>query len=95
MSDRDNPETKSMSVNVRISGALREHVERTTTEGDYESVSEYVRDLIRKDKAKQDEAAYQKVKSRLKSAFAEATSTYEPVSANDIRKAVRKKRKRK
>jgi error-prone DNA polymerase len=95
MSDRDNPDTKSMSVNVRISGALREHVERTTTEGDYESVSEYVRDLIRKDKAKQEEAAYQKVKSRLKSAFAEATSTYEPVSANDIKKAARKKRKRK
>jgi antitoxin ParD1/3/4 len=95
MSDRDNPDTKSMSVNVRISGALREHVERTTTEGDYESVSEYVRDLIRKDKAKQDEAAYQKVKSRLKSAFAEATSAFEPVSANDIRKAARKKRKRK
>jgi putative addiction module CopG family antidote len=95
MTDRDNPDTKSMSVNVRISGALREHVERTTTEGDYESVSEYVRDLIRKDKAKQDEAAFQKVKSRLKSAFAEAASTYEPVSANDIRKLVRKKRKRK
>jgi len=95
MTDRDNPDTKSMSVNVRISGALREHVERTTTEGDYESVSEYVRDLIRKDKAKQDEAAFQRVKSRLQSAFAEAASTYEPVSANDIRKLARKKRKQK
>ena len=95
MTDRDNPDTKSLSVNVRISGALREHVERTTTEGDYESVSEYVRDLIRKDKAKQEDVAFQNVKSRLKAAFAEATSNYQPVSANDIRNLARKKRKRK
>lgn len=84
-----------MSVNVRISGALREHVERTTTEGDYESVSEYVRDLIRKDKAKQEDMEFHKVKSRLKAAFAEAESKYEPVGPTDIRKLAKKKRKRK
>ncbi len=95
MTDRENTEPKSLSVNVRVSGALREHVERTTTEGDYESVSEYVRDLIRKDKAKQDEAAFQKVKSRLKAAFAETASNYEPVSARDIKNLAGKKRKRK
>lgn len=94
MTDRDTPDTKSMSVNVRISGVLREHVERTTTEGDYESVSEYVRDLIRKDKARLEEQAFQNVKAKLKAAFAEPRSNYEAVSAADI-KALAKKRPKK
>ena len=60
-----------MSVNVRVSGALREHVERTTSEGDYESVSEYVRDLIRKDKAAKEGEAFERVKATLQAAFAD------------------------
>lgn len=94
MADRENSDTKSMSVNVRISGALREHVERTTSEGDYENVSEYVRDLIRKDKTRREEQAFQSVKAKLKAAFAEPRSNYEDVSAADI-KALAKKRSKK
>ena len=94
MTDRDNPDTKSLSVNVRISGALREHVERTTTEGDYESVSEYVRDLIRKDKTRRDQIAFDKVKAQLKAAFAEPRSNYEPTTLSDI-KALAKRRAKK
>ena len=94
MTDRDTADTKSMSVNVRISGALREHVERTTTEGDYESVSEYVRDLIRKDKARREEQAFETVKAHLKAAFAEPPSDYEKVTASDI-KAMARTRARK
>lgn len=91
MSDRDNADKKSMSVNVRISGTLRDHVERTTSEGDYESVSEYVRDLIRKDKARREEQAFADVKARLKAAFAEPRSSYETVSAAHIRALARKR----
>jgi Arc/MetJ-type ribon-helix-helix transcriptional regulator len=91
MSDRDNADNKSMSVNVRISGTLRDHVERTTSEGDYESVSEYVRDLIRKDKARREEQAFTDVKARLKAAFAEQRSSYETVSATQIRALARKR----
>jgi putative addiction module CopG family antidote len=91
MSDRDNADNKSMSVNVRISGTLRDHVERTTSEGDYESVSEYVRDLIRKDKARREEQAFADVKARLKAAFAEPRSSYETVSAAQIRALARKR----
>jgi antitoxin ParD1/3/4 len=75
----------SMSINVRVSGALKRHVETTTSEGDFESVSEYVRDLIRKDKAAQEEAAFQAVKAHLHAAFSVPESEYELVSADDIR----------
>ncbi len=74
-----------MSVNVRVSGALRDHVERAASTGDYESVSEYVRDLIRKDKAARDEAAFQVVKTQLQAAFAAPRQDYQKASADDIR----------
>lgn len=77
---------KSMSVNVRVSGALRQFVERTTTRGDYENVSEYVRDLIRKDKAQQEEAAFERVKTELQAAFAVPEADVTEVSAADIKK---------
>ena len=74
-----------MSVNVRVSGALRKHVERTTTDGDYENVSEYVRDLIRRDKARFEEAAFKAMKARLRAAFAASRSDYDEISADDVR----------
>jgi antitoxin ParD1/3/4 len=79
------PRPDSMSINVRVSGALKRHVETTTSEGDYESVSEYVRDLIRRDKAAQEEAAFETVKAHLHAAFNVPESEYELVSADDIR----------
>ena len=87
------PENPSMSVNVRVSGALREHVERSASEGDYESVSEYVRDLIRKDKAAKEEAAFQRVKAELQAAFAEPRENYHTLTADEIRAFARQKRK--
>ncbi|MEO1029025.1 MAG: addiction module antitoxin [Pseudomonadota bacterium] len=77
--------SKSISLNVRVSGSLREHVERTTSEGDFESTSEYVRDLIRRDKAAKEEAAFQAVKAQLQAAFAVPENEAVTVSADDIR----------
>ena len=81
-----------MSVNVRVSGALREHVERTTSEGDYESVSEYVRDLIRKDKAVKEGEAFERVKAALHAAFAEPRESYHPLTLDRIRSQARARR---
>lgn len=83
------PESTSMSVNVRVSGALREHVERTTSEGDYESVSEYVRDLIRKDKAEKEGVAFERVKTALQAAFAEPRENYHSLTLERIRTQAR------
>jgi antitoxin ParD1/3/4 len=74
-----------MSINVRVSGALKRHVEVTIREGDFETVSEYVRDLIRRDKAAQEEFAFEAVKAPLQTAFAVPQSKYKLVSADDIR----------
>jgi Arc/MetJ-type ribon-helix-helix transcriptional regulator len=93
MSKAPLPDKPSMSVNVRVSGALREHVERSASEGDYESVSEYVRDLIRKDKAAKEEAAFQRVKAELQAAFAEPRENYHTLTADEIRAFARQKRK--
>lgn len=82
----------SLSVNVRISGALREHVERTASEGDYESVSEYVRDLIRRDKVAREEAAFLRLKAELQAAFAEPIENYHSLTLDQIRQQARQNR---
>jgi antitoxin ParD1/3/4 len=82
----------SLSINVRVSGTLKQHVETTTREGDYESVSEYIRDLIRKDKAAEEEAAFQSVKAELRAAFAVPQSDYMAVTLDDIRTLARSRR---
>ncbi len=74
-----------MSVNVRISGALRDHVESASTSGDYENVSEYIRALIRRDKSEREQAAFEAVKAQLQAAFAAPESEYESVTADDVR----------
>jgi len=93
MSKAPAPENPSMSVNVRVSGALREHVERSASEGDYESVSEYVRDLIRKDKAAKEETAFQRLKAELQAAFAVPDSDYHIMTADEIRAFAKQRRK--
>ena len=85
MTNQANVKSDSLSINVRVSGTLKRHVEVTTTQGDYESVSEYVRELIRRDKATREEAAFQAVKTQLQVAFAVPQTDYRPVSLNDIR----------
>jgi antitoxin ParD1/3/4 len=75
-----------MNLNVRISGSLSEFVTETVSEGDYENVSEYVRDLIRRDKDRAEREAFEAMRLRLQDAFATPDDEYEHLSANDIRR---------
>jgi len=75
-----------MNLNVRISGALSEFVTETISEGDYENVSEYVRDLIRRDKERAEREAFDTLRLRLQDAFSVPDSEYELLSADDIRR---------
>ncbi len=80
----------TMNLNVRISGSLKEYVQREVSEGDYESASEYVRDLIRRDK--NGETARQRAAmDELRAGFAAPDSDFIEVSADDIRKRVRER----
>jgi putative addiction module CopG family antidote len=73
------------TMTVRLSGALSEFVAANVGEdGAYENVSEYVRDLIRRDKERADQAAFEKLKAELTRAFAAPEESYQPLSAADI-----------
>jgi len=74
-----------MNLNVRISGSLSDFVTEAISDGDYENVSEYVRDLIRRDKERVEREAFETMKLRLQEAFAADEREYEYVSADDIR----------
>lgn len=73
------------TMTVRLSGVLSEFVAANVgADGAYENVSEYVRDLIRRDKERADQAAFEKLKAELTQAFAAPEESYRPLSAADI-----------
>jgi Arc/MetJ-type ribon-helix-helix transcriptional regulator len=77
--------TKSMTLNVRLSGALGDFVSANVGgDGAYENVSEYVRDLIRRDKARAEGEAFDRLKAELARAFAAEDSDYHSLAAEDI-----------
>lgn len=76
---------RAMTMTVRLSGPLSDFVAANVGEnGDYESVSEYVRDLIRRDKARSEQEAFDRLKAELKRAFAAPDDTYQALSAEDV-----------
>ena len=76
---------KSLTLNVRVGGALGEFVAANVSEtGAYENVSEYVRDLIRRDKARVEAEAFDRLKAELAHAFAVPDSAYHPLEADAV-----------
>ena len=70
--------SKSMTLNVRVSGALGDFVAANVgEEGAYDNVSEYVRDLIRRDKERVEGAAFDRLKAELARAFSTPDSAYQ------------------
>jgi len=70
---------------VGLSGALSEYVSANVGEtGSYENVSEYIRDLIRRDKERTEQQAFERLKAELTRAFAAPDSSYAPLSAADV-----------
>lgn len=73
------------TMTVRLSGTLRDHVAANVSEdGAYENVSEYVRDLIRRDKERMERESFERLKAELKRAFAAPDSSYKKLTAADI-----------
>lgn len=76
---------RSMTLNVRVSGALGDFVAANVgVDGAYENVSEYVRDLIRRDKERTEREAYERLKAELQRAFAAPDESYQPFDADMI-----------
>jgi len=74
----------TMSLNVRISGSLKDFVSHEIQQGSYENISEYVRDLIRRDKARVEQKAFETLRAELRLAFAAPDSDYIELSASEI-----------
>ena len=73
------------TVTVRPSGALSDFVAANVGEsGSYENVSEYIRDLIRRDKERVEREAFDRLKAELTHAFAAPESSYQPLTAADV-----------
>lgn len=76
---------RNMTLNVRVSGALGDFVAANVGEaGAYDNVSEYVRDLIRRDKARAEQDAFERLKAELSRAFAAPDSAYRPLDAEAV-----------
>jgi putative addiction module CopG family antidote len=72
-------------MTVRISGALSEFVASNVGEnGSYENISEYVRDLIRRDKDRAEREAFDRLKAELTRAFAAPEECYRPLAAAEV-----------
>jgi antitoxin ParD1/3/4 len=77
--------SQTTTMTVRISGALSEFVASNVGEnGSYENISEYVRDLIRRDKERAEREAFDRLKAELTRAFAAPEESYRPLTAAEV-----------
>jgi antitoxin ParD1/3/4 len=75
----------SMTLNVRVTGPLSEFVATNVGEnGAYENVSEYVRDLIRRDRERVETERFERLKAELTTAFAAPETRYGSLDAEAV-----------
>jgi Arc/MetJ-type ribon-helix-helix transcriptional regulator len=68
---------RTTTMTVRLSGALIDFVAANVGEtGSYENVSEYIGDLIRRDKERAEHEAFARLKAELLHAYAAPESSY-------------------
>lgn len=77
--------SKPTTMTVRVSGALSDFIAANVGEnGAYENVSEYIRDLIRRDKERAETAVFERLKAEFAHVFAAPEATYAPLTAADV-----------
>ncbi len=77
--------SRTTTMTVRLSGALSDFVAANVGEnGSYENVSEYIRDLIRRDKERAEKEALERLKAELAHAFAAPESSYRALTAAEV-----------
>lgn len=77
--------SKPMTLNVRVGGRLGEFVTaNVAADGAFENVSEYVRDLIRRDMERTEGEAFERLKAELQHAFAAPDDSYQPLDADAV-----------
>jgi antitoxin ParD1/3/4 len=77
--------SRGMTMTVRLNETLSEFVAAKVGEqGDYENISEYVRDLIRRDKTRLEQAMEERLRIELAHAFAAPESAYTRLTAGEV-----------
>lgn len=77
--------SQSTTMTVRLNATLSDFVAANVSEhGAYENVSEYLRDLIRRDMERKEQLAFDRLKSELNHAFEAPESAYRPLTAADV-----------
>lgn len=77
--------SKQTTMTVRMSGVLSDFVASNVGEhGSFENVSEYLRDLVRKDKERKEQLDFERLKNELQLAFSTPDSAYSLLTADDI-----------
>lgn len=73
------------TMTVRVSGALSDFVASNVGEhGSFENVSEYLRNLIRKDMEQKEQQAFERLQKELQLAFAAPDASYQPLTVEDV-----------
>jgi antitoxin ParD1/3/4 len=76
---------KTTTLTVRIGGTLSEFVaENIGDQGSFDNVSEYVRDLIRRDMERADRDGFERLKAELTQAFSVPDEQYRPLTADMV-----------
>ena len=77
--------SRTTTMTVRLGGALSDFVSANVgDDGSYENVSEYIRDLIRRDKERAEQEAFNRLKGELTYAFAAPEETYQSLTAAEV-----------
>lgn len=76
---------KPTSLNVRLTGPLSDFVAgKVGADGVYDNASEYVRDLIRRDKDEAEREAFDRLKAELDLAFSQPDESARPFDVEEV-----------
>ena len=77
--------SQTTTMTACISGTLSEFVASNVGErGDYANISEFVRDLIRRDQERAEQEVFDRLKAELTRAFAPKEDSYRPPTAAEV-----------
>ena len=77
--------SRTTTMTVRLSGSLSDFVASNVDEdGAYENISEYVRDLIRRDKERREQESFDRLKAELAHDFAAPEESYVSLTAAEV-----------
>ena len=77
--------SRTTTMTVRLGGALSDFVSANVgDDGSYENVSEYIRDLIRRDKERAEAETFNRLKAELTHAFAAPEESCQSLTAAEV-----------